>query len=36
MLQLIFNVFNEIFLYVKSQKCFSRFFKKREQFTDSA
>ena len=23
-------------MYVKSQKCFSRFFKKREQFTNSA
>ena len=25
-----------VFLYVKLQKCFSRFFKKRERFTDSA
>ena len=30
-------MFDEVcFFYVKLQKCFSRFFKKRERFTDSA
>ena len=29
-------VVGSFFLYVKSQKCVSRFFKKREQFAESA
>ena len=36
MLRLIFNKFDEVFLQVTLQKCVSTFFKKREQFTDSA
>ena len=36
MLRKIFDVFDEAFLEVKLQKHFSRFFKEREQFTDSA
>ena len=36
MLRRIFDVFDEAFLEVKSQKYFSRIFNEREQFTDSA
>ena len=36
MLQYIFNDFDEVFLQVTLQKCVSKFFQKKEQFTDSA
>ena len=36
MLRYIFNAFDKVFLQITLQKCVSRFFKKKEQFTDSA